>query len=101
MDAFFWILIALGSIATIGIPLGWYDGKEVREILKRPVSLYGWMARPRPAPTRKLYVIEVDFSVPEAQRVELDKALEPLRTKYGLDFFVKEPGITIRRFDDF
>ena len=57
--------------------------------------------RPRDgSATAGLYVLKVDFPVNEEIRTAIDKGLQPLRDKYGLDFFVLEPGITLKRFDD-
>jgi hypothetical protein len=66
-----------------------------------PKSLFALIRQPRPASTSKLYVIEVDFNFGEDQRRALDEALNPIRAKYSLDFFVVEPGLKLKRFDDF
>ena len=52
------------------------------------------------SPTDKLYIIEVDFCMSDDAALKLDGYLEPLRQKFGLDFFVQEPGYKLRRFDD-
>jgi len=56
--------------------------------------------RPR-ARTSNLYVIEVDFPVTAELASKIDQALQPLREKYGLDFLVLEPGMKMKRWDDF
>jgi hypothetical protein len=47
-----------------------------------------------------LYILEVEFPLDEETATKVDEALEPLRRKYDLDFYVKEPGFTFRRFYD-
>jgi hypothetical protein len=69
--------------------------------LARPETLLELMRRRRPASTSKLYVLKVDFQIKTEARVEIDQALDPIRTKFGIDFIVLEPGITLKRFDDF
>ena len=47
-----------------------------------------------------LYILDVEFPLDEAAALKVDAALEPLRQKYNLDFFVQEPGFRFRRFND-
>lgn len=51
--------------------------------------------------TERLWVIQVNFPMDEMLAKKYDERLEPLREKYGLDFFVIEPGVNLKRFDDF
>ena len=68
----------------------------------RPLETFAALARRRrPAPTSRLYVIETDGPFDEKARAEMDAALEPLRAKFGLDFFVLEPGFKLMRWDDY
>jgi len=50
--------------------------------------------------TSRLYVMRIDHPLSREALVGLDKSLQPLRDKYGLDFIVLEPGIQLGRFDD-
>jgi hypothetical protein len=65
----------------------------------------GWTARIaswfRRAPrTDKLYILRIDFPLKPESEQKIDEALELLRKKYGLDFFVMQPGMSLSRFDD-
>lgn len=69
----------------------------------RPISLFDRirsLRKPKSAALSKLYVLKSNFPITEDKATELDNALEPLRKKFGIDFFVLEPGITISRFDE-
>lgn len=66
-----------------------------------PQSLAMLAAGKRKPSTERLYVLSVDFAMKESVRDEFNKSLEPLREKFGLDFLVLEPGIKLKRFDDF
>ena len=69
-----------------------------------PKSLFTLAKEPRPRSTlatSKLYVIEVDFEVLPHTLESLETQLGAIREKYGLDFMILEPGIKLKRFDDF
>lgn len=70
---------------------------------ERPRSLFARMRDRRrgPASTSSLYVVEVGFELSPAKRAEYDEVLDGLKKKYGLDFFIVEPGFKFKRFDDF
>jgi hypothetical protein len=85
----------LGSIARL-----------FREAWSGPVpkSFFTLAKEPRPRsilPTSKLYVIQVDFEVLPHALESLETQLSAIREKYGLDFMILEPGIKLKRFDDF
>jgi hypothetical protein len=64
-------------------------------------SLFGTKRERKPIKgTGKLYVMKVDFPVNEATRDAIEKSLDPVREKYGIDFILLEPGIHLSRFDD-
>lgn len=87
--------------------------KTIRRILRfmcdvwrgtGPKSLFALAKEPRPrstAPTAKLYVLQVDFEVLPHTLESLEAQLSAIRAKYGLDFMILEPGIKLKRFDDF
>ena len=87
--------------------------KTVRRILRflrdawrgtGPQSLFALAREPRPrstVPTSKLYVVQVDFEVLPHALESLETQLSAIREKYGLDFMILEPGIKLKRFDDF
>jgi hypothetical protein len=79
--------------------------KPIRRFLAwwaaRPETLMALINRPRPASTSKLYVVEIDFSMPPPMMEDFEKNLDRLREKFGLDFLMVEPGIKLKRFDDF
>ena len=80
--------------------------RSVREAWRgtSPKSLFTLAKEPRPKstlPTSKLYVIEVDFEVLPHTLESLETQLGAIREKYGLDFMILEPGIKLKRFDDF
>jgi hypothetical protein len=54
----------------------------------------------RPKNTQSLYVVMVDFPMDPQKRAEYDKALEPIAQKYGLDFFIVEPGVRVKPFNE-
>jgi len=59
---------------------------------------------PRPKsrpPISKLYVVQVDFEVLPHTLESLETQLAAIREKYGLDFMILEPGIKLKRFDEF
>ena len=69
-----------------------------------PKSLFTLAKEPRPrstAPTSKLYVVQVDFEVTPAALDLLQSQLAAIRENYGLDFMILEPGIKLKRFDEF
>lgn len=45
-------------------------------------------------------ILRVDFQLNQEKAKVLDGQLQPLRDKYGLDFIVLEPGMTLSRFND-
>ena len=51
--------------------------------------------------TSALYIIEVDFEVSPDSYNNLQAMLDDVRTKYGLDFLILEPGFKLKRFDDY
>lgn len=63
-----------------------------------PLSLFA--PRPKIPGLEKLYVLRVDFKISPENEVKMNDGLNPLREKYGLDFIILEPGMTIERFDD-
>jgi hypothetical protein len=65
----------------------------------QPVSILEVPPRPI-SPTSGLYVLRTDFPVDTEKGKELDAMLKPIREKYGLDFILLEPGITLSKFDD-
>ena len=56
--------------------------------------------RQRPEATGRLYILDVDFPLDENRAAELSRTLDVYRERYGLDFFLMEPGFRLRRFDD-
>jgi hypothetical protein len=50
--------------------------------------------------TRRLIVLRVDFPMSAEKLQVLDQQMAPLRQKFGLDFIVLEPGMTLSRFND-
>jgi hypothetical protein len=80
----------------------WFDWFRPRNKPKDEVlSLFGAKKERRTnKDLSKLYILRVDFPVNDQQRVIIDAALDPLREKYGIDFFLLEPGIRLSRFDD-
>jgi hypothetical protein len=79
--------------------------KLIRRLLAwwaaRPETLMALINRPRPASTSKLYVVEIDFAISPPMMEDLQRNLDMLRSKFGLEFFISEPGIRLKRFDDF
>lgn len=72
--------------------------------LGKPQSLNDLAAASKSATvssTEKLYVLQVDFPVSEEIAKGISASLSPLREKYGVDFMVLEPGMRLKRFDDF
>lgn len=68
-----------------------------------PQSLAHLLLRPRGPVSKRtagLYILEVDFKVTKEVAEGIDKALTPVREKYGVDFIVLEPGMRLRRFND-
>lgn len=76
--------------------------KKIAQLFRyaKPLSLFAAELRPRVTPTSKLYILRTDFPVNAEMAAKLDAQLEPLRKKFGLEFFVMEPGVTLTRFDD-
>ena len=69
-----------------------------------PRSLFDLARQPRPKsvlPTSKLYVIEADFEIHPDTYDSLQAMLGEIREKYGLDFMILEPGIKLKRLDDY
>lgn len=52
------------------------------------------------SPTAKIYVVTTDFPVTQETVMKFEQMFAPIREKYGLDFIVLEPGLTLKRFDD-
>ena len=57
--------------------------------------------KPRTPGTEKLYVVSVNFPMDKEFDKKFDEALDVLRQKYGLDFLILEPGVNLKRFDEF
>ena len=57
--------------------------------------------RPRRGKLSDLYVLSTDFPIAKEHEEMLDKELDRLRAKYGVDFAVFGPGIRIVPFEDF
>ena len=69
-----------------------------------PKSLFTLVKEPRPKsrlPISRLYVVQVDFEVLPHTLESLETQLAAIREKYGLDFMILEPGIKLKRFDEF
>ena len=79
--------------------------KLIRRLLARwaarPETLMVLINRPRPASTSKLYVVEVNFPISPPMMEDLQRNLDMLRSKFGLEFLFLESGIRLKRFDDF
>lgn len=56
--------------------------------------------RPPKGKLSNLYVLQVNFEVTSEHAQKLAAAFEPHSKKYGLDFIVLEPGMTLKRFDE-
>jgi hypothetical protein len=82
----------------------------MRKILERakalfryeaPVSIMKTEPIEKPAPAlSNLYILRVNFPVTQPIGERLEASLNVLRNKYGVDFFVLEPGMELSRFDD-
>ena len=46
-------------------------------------------------------MVQVDFEVLPHTLESLETQLAAIREKYGLDFMILEPGIKLKRFDEF
>lgn len=81
-------------------------GRRLRAIARlwryeAPPSILAAPPKP-PSATDRLYLLRVDFPVSKDPEVKaaIDASFDRLREKYGLDFLVLEPGMTLSRFDD-
>lgn len=76
--------------------------KRFQEWLFGPVpqSLMARMTR-RPKPgLDRLYVLYVDFRMSPDVRLAMNESLDPIKSRYGIDVIVLEPGMKFARFDD-
>ena len=66
------------------------------------ISMPEGAAPPAPAlpSVSRLYILHVDFPVSSEARQKIEENLDKLRERYGIDFFLLEPGIKLSRFDD-
>jgi hypothetical protein len=65
-----------------------------------PRSLMQLARRDPKMPISGLYILHVEFPIDDERAAKLNEALDVLRKKYGLDFFVMEPGMRLSRFDE-
>lgn len=68
-----------------------------------PETLFSLARRKRSSPppsTASLYVLRVDFPLKADMRDSIQHSLQPLKDKFGIDFLLLEPGISVKRFDD-
>lgn len=66
----------------------------------RPQSFDMIAQQRRPAPINKLYVLRIPHAASPEYINHLSNSLDKLKAKYGIDFLVIEPGLSISRFDD-
>lgn len=66
----------------------------------QPLSITTAKRSSKLASVSRLYILNVDHPIGKPQAEDLEKALDPLREKYGIDFFVLEPGMKLSRFED-
>ena len=78
----------------------WLSDADYRES-RLPLSItQAKRVKVKHADLSRLYILRVDFPVDEIQAGKIDAALDAHREKYGIDFIVLEPGMTLTRFDD-
>jgi hypothetical protein len=72
--------------------LGWFRPRPIQSLFARPQRGNG--------KTSNLYIVRVDFPLKPEMEDRLQRNLDVLRERYGIDFLVLEPGIRLSRFDE-
>ncbi len=90
-------------MAAAANPVSMWAGRLAGWLRRPPETLMSLIrdhrAKQRPR-TSSIYLVHVDFKVSSEYRADFAANLAEIRAKYGLDFLILEPGVTIKRFDD-